>query len=192
MTSADPDGAAREIPAGRLASFEEEPTTPTLSLPTRPSLPARRTTPPSPGNNSAQSPQRSVAPKPPNDVPTAKGAVRASNVHIPVALIDALNETKRTTRMSNGDIIITALEQTYEQLKTLIHPRPVAGGSLFSQRVSRPPRTPIVEPVTPLNFRLSTDDYAVIDKLVDELGATSRSHLITVALSAYYRHQPPT
>ena len=35
--------------------------------------------------------------------PHAKGAVRASNVHIPVALLEPLTETKRTTRMSNGD-----------------------------------------------------------------------------------------
>ena len=79
-----------------------------------------------------------------------------------------------------------------DQLKSLIHPRPVTGGALFGQRVSRPPRTPITEPVTPLNYRLTTEDYAVLDKLVDELGASSRSHLITVALSAYYKHQPPT
>lgn len=196
MTSAETgDGTAREIPVGRLASFEDEPTTPALSLPPRPSRRTGRTVPsPDDGRAPANAePDATEQPEPAADAaPATAGAVRASNVHIPVALIDALNETKRTTRMSNGDIIITALEQTYEQLKTLIHPRPTTGGALFSQRVSRPPRTPITEPVTPLNYRLSTEDYAVLDKLVDDLGATSRSHLITVALSAYYKHQPPT
>lgn len=187
------DGVAREVPAGRLAAFEDDPETPAaISLPPRPS---RRATPSSPAASKPPKPPNrdsDAAAKVPGGRQDAKGAVRASNVHIPVALIDALNETKRSTRMSNGDIIITALEQTYEELKTRIHPRPIAGGSLFSQRVSRPPRTPITEPVTPLNYRLSTEDYAVLDRLVDELGATSRSHLITVALSAYYDRQPPT
>jgi hypothetical protein len=201
VTQAEPtgDGSAREIPAGRLASFEEEPTPPALSLPPRPhrrSEPANLQVPPSveaattrPAGQDA--PAGSAGHAIPPAMHRVLGPMRASNVHIPVTLIDEVNDTKRTTRMSNGDIIITAIEQTYEQLKERIRPRPTAGGVLFGRRVSRPPRTPATEPVTPLNFRMSVEDYEVLDRLVDELGATSRSHLITVALSTYYLRLPP-
>jgi hypothetical protein len=94
--------------------------------------------------------------------------------------------------MSNGDIIITAIEKTYRQLQTLIDPPPTTGGALFSQRVSRPPRAPTTEPVSPLNYRLTIEDYAVLDRLVNELGAASRSHLISTALTVYFEQQPLT
>lgn len=208
MTSAERagDGAAREIPTGRLASFEDEPTPPALSLPPRshrraePTQSKQQQPVGAAGDRPADGPSQLLggdaearpAGQATDRVDQALGPLRASNVHIPVTLIGGINDTKRTTRMSNGDIIITAIEQTYEQLRERIRPRPATGGALFSRRVSRPPRTPTTEPVTPLNFRMTSDDYQVLDRLVDELGAASRSHLITVALSAYYQRLPPT
>lgn len=188
-TAAGSDGAAREIPAGRLAAFEDT-LIPPLALPPRPNRNADA------GTNrvpiAGVTPQSTSADTGKPAPLLARGTLRASNIHIPVRLIGDLDETRCNTRMSNGDIIITAIEQTYEELKILISPRRVTGGPLFGRRVSRPPRTPSTEPVTPLNYRLTTEDYAVLDRLVDELGATSRSHLISVALTTYYKRQPPS
>jgi len=223
--AADPfrSGAAREVPKGRLASFEDAPA-PTFALPPRPGQ-ARKGAPGSTERdveeapaarkdtgsvdagsldagstdvNSADGgsvveesghdgPDTSTTPVPVPSAGTgeAAGPVRASNVHIPAELLDAFNAAKASQKLSNGELIITAIEATYEELQRQLRPPSATGGSLFAPRVSRPPRLPAKGPVTPVNYRLRPDDYATLDRLVRDLGASSRSHLISEALRTY-------
>lgn len=110
---------------------------------------------------------------------------RASNVHVPATLLPRIEAARAATGLSTGDLIVTALEAVYPDLPALLHPQ-VAGGSLFAPR---PTRTRTHGPLLPVNYRLPPADFAVIDRLVEETGATSRSHLITTALTAYL-HRP--
>lgn len=205
-------GVAREVPKGRLASFEDD-STPTFTLPPRPGHARTGSTlsgddqqppgdepltsageggEPEPGSASglqdaAQAGAAVAGPPPTEDVAQPSGPsgpVRASNVHIPVELLDAFTEAKATHNLSNGELIITAIEASYDELRRQLRPPSATGGSLFAQRVSRAPRTP-TGPVTPVNYRLRADDYATLDRLVRDLGASSRSHLISAALRNY-------
>lgn len=201
MTSRN-DGAAREVAPGRLAHFEddEELSEATLSLPARPrrktsSQPgtAGRATKPArssaeTGNGPARdrrTEQASVAEEPPGGVKGMEDKIRPSNVHVPVALIAPITAKCKAEGMSHGEVIISALEATQSQLRDLIHPAATAGGSLFASRRSRASRA-TDGPLTPLNYRLRNADFDILDQLVDEFGASSRGHLITTALTAYF------
>lgn len=109
--------------------------------------------------------------------------MRASNVQIPVSLLEPLLTRCTAEGRSHGEMIIHALENTHQLLPTLLHPA-TTGGSLFGARASRATRS-ADGPFTPLGYRLRNADYRVLDELVTDLGASSRGHLISVALSAY-------
>ncbi|MGF0118791.1 hypothetical protein ACQFYA_21060 [Promicromonospora sp. Marseille-Q5078] len=112
--------------------------------------------------------------------------VKPSNVHIPVFLIDPVEARCKKEGLSHGELMIVALEATYNQLDGLINPGATAGGSLFAPRRGRASRAGD-GPLTPLNYRMREADFTVLDGLVDKFGASSRGHLITVALKAYLR-----
>lgn len=57
--------------------------------------------------------------------------------------------------------------------------------SMFETRATRLPRRD-QGPKRPLSYRLTPRDLALLDELVDANGARSRSHLITVALGAFF------
>lgn len=203
-------GAAREISPGRLADFENTGESDTFSspmlpprrpaadagtpeAPTRPELPARqRSTTKKAAERPSRRPEEPAAPREaakPSAAPEkgTKGPgdrVRPSNVHIPVALLDPLVAKCKAEGLSHGEVIIIAIEETHPRLKDLIHPAATAGGGLFASRRSRAARNSD-GPLTPLNYRLRETDFATLDQLVDEFGASSRGHLITAALTEY-------
>lgn len=113
----------------------------------------------------------------------AGNRLRASNVHIPASFMPRLSKARTGRRLSNGEWVIVALEATHDQLGGLIRPQPT-GGSLFAPRATRAARS-YDGPLTPFNIRLREADYAVIDQLVEQFGASSRGHLITVAFDAF-------
>jgi hypothetical protein len=117
------------------------------------------------------------------DAGPAGNRLRASNVHIPASFMPRLSKARTDRRLSNGEWVIVALEATHDQLGGLIRPQPT-GGSLFAPRATRAART-YDGPLTPFNIRLREADYAVIDQLVEQFGASSRGHLITVAFDAF-------
>lgn len=192
-------GSAREIPAGRLTNFEDTPVGDVdapLLPPRRPAKTASTRRSGDRNSNAAErlvraaSPQAEVpAHSEPSKVPPAaahatKGPedrVRPSNVHIPVALLDPLVAKCKTDGLSHGEVIIIAIEGAYPRLKDLIHPATSAGGHLFASRRSRASRS-TDGPLTPLNYRLREADFATLDRIVEEFGASSRGHLITAAL----------
>ncbi len=201
---------------GRLSSFEDsdEIDVPSISLPprrTRRDVPTAEPTDQPPRATplpSAQAPASAVAPSKPVTAPAprakpaqapveaadraetgAKGPedrVRASNVHIPVALLEPVTSACQAKGLSHGELIIIAIESSYSRLKELINPAATAGGQLFAERRGRASRAP-QGPLTPLNYRLRNADFATLDALVDEFGATSRGQLITAALTDYLR-----
>lgn len=192
-------GSAREIPPGRLSNFEDVPMadSPTPMLPPRRSKPqARRSEAKDAfdrtarGTEDAPAAAASTATPAPSRASEAglKGPedrVRPSNVHIPVALLEPLVVKCKTDGLSHGEVIIIAIEHAYPRLKDLIHPAATAGGGLFASRRSRASRqTDGV--LTPLTYRLREADFATLDQIVDEFGASSRGHLITAALRDYF------
>ena len=194
------DGAAREVVPGRLANFEDddEPDQLRPSLPPRPRRSASPAAAPPPAAATpvtaapAAEPHAKAEQHPTaangEPAPVAKGPeqrVRPSNVHIPVTLLAPIAAKKAAEGLSNGEIIICAIEATYASLEELIHPAPTAGGSVFQERRSRPSRAGD-GPLTQLNYRLREADFDTLDRLVERFRASSRAHLITVALSTYF------
>lgn len=114
--------------------------------------------------------------------------IKSSSVHIPTALFEPLKAYRTAKGMSNGQVIIAAIEATYADLRELIHPATAGGGGLFAQRTTKGVRT-TDGPLAPLNVRLFEEDYKVIDRLVGEFGAYSRGHLVTVALTEFLKNQ---
>lgn len=208
-------GAAREVGAGRLTNFEDADgpvlTPPTMGLPPR--RPRRPTidldaaarvgegddsgegititqTPPvtdvhEQPAGTGQGPRRDRATRGPED------KVRASNTHIPVVLLEPLTRRCQSEGLSHGEVIIYAIETAHADLPDLIHPPTTTGGSLFASRRSRASRA-TDGPLTPLNYRLREGDFATLDALVDEFGASSRGHLITVSLLHLFRDELST
>lgn len=119
--------------------------------------------------------------------------MRASNAQIPGELIPKMKQARADSGRSNGDIIIDAIESSYDRLADLCRGRGASdakaagsgGGGLFTPRTSRGIRS-LDGPLTPLNVRLRDEDWVVIDDLVDKFAAFSRGHLITVALLDYF------
>lgn len=182
------DGTAREVTPGRLAAFEEgglgDETIPRLPprprpASARPAAAPAAEAPPTPASAEA----RPVRPRSGSRARRAS-SLRASNVYLPVALLDPISARCKAEGISHGDLIVRALEATYEALPTLVDPVRTTGGSLFAERRTRAPRQDL-GPMTPLNYRLREEDFAVLDRLVEETNAPSRSQLIAAALSAY-------
>lgn len=114
--------------------------------------------------------------------------IKSSSVHIPTALFEPLKAYRTAKGMSNGQVIIAAIEATHSDLADLIHPATAGGGGLFAQRTTKGVRT-TDGPLAPLNVRLFEQDYKVIDRLVEEFSAYSRGHLVTVALTEFLKNQ---
>lgn len=173
-------GEARPVPRGRLAAglcSSEDLPDPGSLLPLRPTAQSQQT-----AKETAKPRETAPAPDPgtrgPEDRP------QPSNVLLPADLADRLREERTRLGYSNGEVILVALEATHERLQELIS-RPRVGGGLFGERQAGAVRRDGT--LTPLNFRLPAGDFEVIDRLVGECGARSRSHLITVALTEYLK-----
>lgn len=193
-------GTAQELPAGRLATFEDDDAGDLASiLGARPKTPAAD--PSAPADRTAQrqapAPAKKSAPKkaPAAKAPAAKAptapkyserdnAIRSSSIHIPTPLLEQVVVYRDEHGMSNGQVVIAAIEAAHPKLKDLIHPG-ATGGGLFAQRATKGIRAND-GPLTPLNVRLFEADFAVIDRLVEEFGAFSRGHLVTESLREFF------
>lgn len=135
-----------------------------------------------------QRPQRARTPRPAAEPAPADGPldsrVRASNVHIPASFMPRIEAARKTHGLSNGELVVAALEATVDDLPGLIGAPATTGGSLFAPRNPRVVRAH-EGPLTPFNIRLREADYTVIDQVKNSVGANSRGHLITVAFDAY-------
>lgn len=171
---------------GRYADFEgSDPAdvdVPRIALPPRPRT--QQSTPPIAIKPAAASaPETGVGPSAPHV------GVKASVCQVPAHLLDAIAEACRVQGLSHAQLIIAAIESSYDRLGELVRPPAAAGGSLFAARRGRVSRVDD-GPLTQFSFRMSGDDFAVLDRLVAQFGATSRAQLITAALTHYLASDP--
>ncbi|SDU32317.1 hypothetical protein [Jiangella alkaliphila] len=117
-------------------------------------------------------------------VDEATPVIRASVVHVPSSLLSVVAAERQRSGRSNGQILIDAIEAGHEHLVKLHNESNSIGGRLFTARTAKP-QLPVAQPLSPLNIRLYEQDYEVLDRLVTELGAGSRSRLATLALAFY-------
>lgn len=111
-------------------------------------------------------------------------ATRPTNVTVPESLRGKIHAARVERGVSTGELIAIAIETHIAELPDLIADsnRPAHTG-MFSTRATRLPRRGD-EPERPITYRMTSQDLAVIDNLVESLGARSRGHLIATALRA--------
>ncbi len=178
---------AREATSGRLANFEDGDDETPISLPPR--RVQQRPTVVNNGPNELPGDQVDITDLSPAPAvnPRAKAPhdrMQASNVHIPVDLLQPVKDKCARDGMSHGEVIIVAVENAHPRLAELINPAAKAGGTLFEARTVRP--STVAGTVTPLNYRLRRADFAILDGLAQQFGSPSRGRLITVALTDYF------
>lgn len=102
--------------------------------------------------------------------------------------IETNNQVRARARqedLTNAEIIFDAIEATRDELATRLSPdyTPPGSGQLFARPDRRPGKK------VQLSAIISDRNLAAIDTLVGDLGAESRSHLVEVALAAYFQAQ---
>ncbi|WP_157987507.1 hypothetical protein [Jiangella endophytica] len=117
-------------------------------------------------------------------VAKAAPVIKPSVVHVPSSLLSLVAAERQRSGRSNGQILIDAIEAGHDHLVKLHNESNSIGGRLFTARTAKP-QLPVAQPLSPLNVRLYEQDYEVLDRLVTELGAGSRSRLATLALAFY-------
>lgn len=112
---------------------------------------------------------------------------RQTVVSIPVSLREQVVRERDREGSSNGFVLIKAIETVYGDLQGAFTagPEPTPGG-LFGSRSARPVRQASGETLCALNVRLRAADFEILDQLVVDVGATSRSDLVTTALRLYF------
>jgi hypothetical protein len=108
---------------------------------------------------------------------------KTSVFHLPTPLQQQVIQHRADSGLSNGQIVIAAIEQAHPRLGELIGTSTVGGGGLFIARAAAPQDE---GPVSPLNVSMFAADFDVIDDLVSTFKASSRTQLVRVSLEAYF------
>lgn len=135
------------------------------------------------------SPVVQTSPKPlAKKVPPANGlpsgaatTYKRVTLSLPLVVVESLRSRATLDQVPQVDVLMDALESTSSRLPELLEgevsAQPVG---LFIRSAPRPS-----EPMTTLSLRILTDNLNVIDALVNELDAPSRSRLCDIALRDY-------
>lgn len=123
-------------------------------------------------NAGRAAPQRSSAPRRP----------RHTIFYVPAEVSTQVRDAARRADLTNADLVFDAIEATRDQLPVLLAPPalPTSNDQLFARAKRRPSAKKVQ-----ISAIISAGNLAAIDRLVSELGADSRSHLVEVALAAY-------
>lgn len=154
--------------------------------------------PPAPAAEPAPAPELAEAPTPASAPPAAAAATAPPaaaeedgtptqvSVYLTAAAVAAVRRAKG--RRTNADVALDAIDATIDQLPALLTARRTTDrpGSLFPARrrahrgafSNDPPRVLWSMKATPA-------ELAVLDRLVGQLGASSRSELIATAIEAH-------
>lgn len=105
--------------------------------------------------------------------------------YVAIETNDQVRAKARQEDLTNAEIIFDAIEATRDELTDRLSPdyTPPGSGQLFARPDRRPGKK------VQLSAIISDRNLAAIDTLVGELGAESRSHLVEVALTAYFQAQ---
>lgn len=120
-----------------------------------------------------------------------------SDGRLVVALPIALRDRARAHASSRGetylDVALAAVQDVHERLPQLVAARhaeltpPAPSGGLFEHQ----PRRKVTEATTQVTIRgLTGHDRAVLEELVDTVGAANLTELLTVALDAHLPQRP--
>ena len=110
---------------------------------------------------------------------------------LPAHLVDLFVKHRDDAGATTGAMLIEILEQTHHHVAAQLSEQ--TGPTLFSSSRTRThtSRQPGQITVT-LNYRLTVGDFRVLDRLVKSTGAESRSHLVTMALTAFFENTEPS
>lgn len=105
-----------------------------------------------------------------------------STLSLPVDLTDRLKAWAHGQRVTYAQAVMSAIEAHYDELDELVaalQPTEVSG-RLFTvtEKAEQEPRTSVT-------FNMENRNLAVLDQLVDQVGADNRSELCIAALDAY-------
>jgi hypothetical protein len=102
--------------------------------------------------------------------------------YLPFDLSEQLRDAAREQAKTHAEVIFDAIEAQLDQLGALLHEaEPVtSGGGVFTRAEPRQ-----AGPKVQVSGQIRSDNLSVIDRLVEQHGAGSRSQLIEVALRAH-------
>lgn len=106
--------------------------------------------------------------------PTARAAARKARGH--------------RSRQTNAEVAFDAIDATIDQLPALLAARrtgPPRPGSLFPARQRLPRGGDVAERRVLWSMNATEEELAIVDRLVDRTGATSRSELIATAIESH-------
>ena len=126
---------------------------------------------------------RSAGTGKPADARTRPRAPRGQIVfYLPVELSRQLRSAAHQQSKTHADVIFDAIESRLDDLDALLHEAestPPAAG-VFTRSDAKP-----AEPKVQVSGQIRADNLKVIDRLVEQHGADSRSQLVEVALRAH-------
>lgn len=95
-------------------------------------------------------------------------------LHLPTAIATQLVAARTERRLTNGELIIAAIEAMHDRLNDLIHPGEVVGGRIFKAR-GVGSTSPGKVPTTPVAYSLRASDFEVLDELKRDCAARSQA-----------------
>lgn len=110
------------------------------------------------------------------------GGTVETSISLPIAVRELLRQTATDNGTTITETILSAVDATAPVLKDLVdadRPTTAAAHSLFPDRA---PKARSAEPRTTAPLLTTRANLNILDKLTKDSGATSRSHLITLAL----------
>lgn len=198
------DDAKRGISKGRYDSFEDAPASGLTGI----IQPGKRTAasdrprvitdaPPvvDDGKDSPVVTKEEVeVPSPRDEAPDERSSngMRGTTGYFPQSVKKLMTNYRYRTGSSAATTVIEALTELQPRLRNLVNASPeqhVSGGGLFMARATRSRSTD--DPLVGVHMRFYDADYKVIDQLVEQSGAASRSHLYTVAVREYLTNVIP-
>ena len=115
------------------------------------------------------------------------GGLRPTSFSVPATLIDRLATFKAANGgLTTADVLLDALESTEADVPAALGPAPSEGRFARSPARRRPDQGRLGQ----LHVRLMASNFDILDDLVTKSGASSRSHLVTTALTLYLDKNP--
>ena len=148
--------------------------------------------PPAPEPEPAPAPATpAVGSPPPSSPPAATGAVEPTSqvsVYLSPRALEAVRRERRRSGATNADLAFRAIDATIDRLPELLADRHTTSRgprSLFPDR--RRPRRPAGggDPKVLWSLKATPSEMQVLDRLVEQLGAGSRSELVATAIEAH-------